>query len=436
MSVVRMKSDSEVRPQSGGAMDRVVEKKGLPQRAKIAIGAGLLVLAATGFYAYAPDAETQTVAADRITVSTVTRGRFDDFLPLRARVTPLVTVYLDAVEGGRVEKVLVEDGAMVSQGQLLAVLSNSDLQLNLLARQADVSREVNSMRSQELALSVTSMSDERAVIEAELTADKARRQFETQKPLHERGFISTKAFNDSRDEYQSALRRAQVLRRARATNQRLQSSQLSQLRASNASLAGSLDIARATLDSLNIRAPVTGQLTAFSIQVGQSMNRGERLGQIDSSGRNKLVAQVDEFYLGRVEPGQIATADWGGKNYRLKVAKIYPQVKNGTFEVDLQFIGAEPPELQRGQTLQTRLTLGDPAPALLIPNGAFYNETGGSWVFVVTPDGAEAVKRPVRLGRRNADWIEVLEGLEPGEKVLTSPYTGFADKDRLDLQAK
>ncbi len=436
MSVVRMKSDSEVRPQSGGAMDRVVEKKGLPQRAKIAIGAGLLVLAATGFYAYAPDAETQTVAADRITVSTVTRGRFDDFLPLRARVTPLVTVYLDAVEGGRVEKVLVEDGAMVSQGQLLAVLSNSDLQLNLLARQADVSREVNSMRSQELALSVTSMSDERAVIEAELTADKARRQFETQKPLQERGFISTKAFNDSRDEYQSALRRAQVLRRARATNQRLQSSQLSQLRASNASLAGSLDIARATLDSLNIRAPVTGQLTAFSIQVGQSMNRGERLGQIDSSGRNKLVAQVDEFYLGRVEPGQIATADWGGKNYRLKVAKIYPQVKNGTFEVDLQFIGAEPPELQRGQTLQTRLTLGDPAPALLIPNGAFYNETGGSWVFVVTPDGAEAVKRPVRLGRRNADWIEVLEGLEPGEKVLTSPYTGFADKDRLDLQAK
>jgi HlyD family secretion protein len=428
--------ESEARAHSGGGMDRVVEKKGLPQRVKLAIGAGLLVLAAGGFYAYAPTAESQTVAADRVTVSTVTSGRFDDFMPLRARVTPLVTVFLDAVEGGRVEKVLVEDGAIVAQGQLLAVLSNSDLQLNLLARQADVSREVNSMRSQELALSVTSMSDERAVIEAELTADKARRQFETQRPLHERGFISTKAFNDSRDEYQSALRRSQVLRRAQATNKRLQTSQLAQLRTSNNSLAGSLDIARLTLDSLNIRAPVAGQLTAFSIQVGQSMNRGERLGQIDSAGRNKLVAQVDEFYLGRVEPGQIATADWGGKNYRLKVAKIYPQVRNGTFEVDLQFIGAEPPELQRGQTLQTKLTLGDPTPALLIPNGAFYNETGGSWVFVVTPDGSEAVKRPVRLGRRNADHIEILEGLEPGEKVLTSPYTGFADKDRLDLQAK
>ncbi len=437
MSVVRIKAgEGEPRAQSGGGMDRAVEKKGLPRRVKLAIGAGLAVLAAGGFYAYAPTAESQTVAADRVTVSDVTRGRFDDFLPLRSRVTPLVTVYLDAVEGGRVEKVVVEDGAMVAQGQLLAVMSNSDLQLSLLARQADVSREVNSMRSQELALSVTSMSDERSVIEAELTADKARRQFELQKPLHEKGFISARAFNDSRDEYESALRRAQVLRRARDTNRRLQTSQLSQLRASNASLAGSLDIARATLDSLNIRAPVAGQLTAFSIQVGQSMNRGERLGQIDSAGRNKLVAQVDEFYLGRVAPGQIATADWGGKNYRLKVAKIYPQVRNGTFEVDLQFIGAEPADLQRGQTLQTRLTLGDPTPALLIPNGAFYNETGGSWVFVVTPDGSEAIKRPVRLGRRNADHIEVLEGLEPGEKVLTSPYTGFADKDRLDLQAK
>ncbi len=437
MSVVRMQSsDGEVRPQSGGAMDRVVEKKGLSQRVKIGLGAGLLVLAASGFYAFAPDGQSQTIAAERVTVSTVTRGRFDDFMPLRARVTPLVTVFLDAVEGGRVEKVLVEDGAMVQQGQLLAELSNSDLQLNLLARQADVSREVNSMRSQELALSVTSMQDERSVIEAELTADKARRQFELQKPLHEKGFVPAKVFNDSRDEYRSALRRAQVLRRARATNQRLQTSQLSQLRASNASLAGSLDIARSTLDSLNIRAPVAGQLTAFSIQVGQSMNRGERLGQIDSAGRNKLVAQVDEFYLGRVEPGQIATAEWGGKSYRLKVAKIYPQVRNGTFEVDLQFIGEEPRDLQRGQTLQTRLTLGDPAPALLIPNGAFYNETGGSWLFVVTPDGSEAVKRPVRLGRRNAEFIEVLEGLEPGEKVLTSPYTGFADKDRLDLQEK
>jgi HlyD family secretion protein len=430
-----MPADSVAKAQSGGAMDRVVEKKGLSKQVKIGIGAALLVLGAGTFYAMAPTADSQTVAADRVTISTVKRGTFDDFLPLRARVTPLVSVYLDAVEGGRVEQVLVEDGAAVHKGQLLAVLSNSDLQLNLLARQTEVSREVNSMRSQELALAQTQTQDERAVIEADLAADKARRQYEVQKPLAEKGFVPGKMFRDSRDEYMSSERRAEVLRRGRGVNQRLQTSQLAQLRQSNAALSGSLDIARATLDALNLRAPVTGQLTAFSIQVGQSMNRGERLGQIDTEG-NKLVAQVDEFYLGRVQPGQTATAEWGGKTYKMKVAKIYPQVRNGTFEVDFHFVGAAPDDIQRGQTLQTKLTLGDPAPALLIPNGAFYNETGGAWVFVVAPGGGEAVKRQVRLGRRNADFIEVLEGLEPGEQVVTSPYTGFADKDRLDLQAK
>ena len=436
MSVIKMKaSDDEAKPLSGGGMDRVVETKGLSKQVKLGIGGALLLIAATGFYTMAPSADTQTIAADRVTVSTVERGTFDDFLPLRARVTPLVSVYLDAIEGGRVEQVLVEDGAMVQEGQLLAVLSNSDLQLNLLARQADVSRELNSMRSQELALSQTRLANERALIEARLTAEKAERQYNLQKPLAEKGFVAGKVFRDTQDEYEAAQRRYQVLQRAQATDERLQTSQLAQLRASNASLADSLQIARSTLDALNIRAPVAGQLTAFSIQVGQSMSQGERLGQIDTEG-NKLVAQVDEFYLGRVEPGQKATAEWGGKTYNLKVAKIYPQVRNGTFEVDFHFVGAAPEDVQRGQTLQTKLTLGDPAPALLIPNGAFYNETGGSWVFVVTPDGDEAVKRPVRLGRRNSDYIEVLEGLEPGEKVLTSPYTGFADKDRLDLEAE
>jgi HlyD family secretion protein len=436
MSVIRIKStEDQPRAESGTGMDKVVVATGLSQRTRIALGAAAALLLALLFWWFAPSAGSQTVAAGRVTVSAVSKGTFDDFLPLRARVEPLVTVFLDAVEGGRVEKIMVEDGAMVQQGQLLAVLSNSDLALNLLARQSDVSREVNSMRSQELALAQTSIGDERAVIDAQLAADKAKRQYEMQKPLMEKGYVPAKVFNDSRDEYVSSRRRAEVLRRARAVNQRLQSSQLAQLRASNASLSGSLEIARSTLDALNLRAPVAGQLTAFSIQVGQSLNRGERLGQVDSAGRNKLVASVDEYYLGRVQPGQTATVEMGGKTYRAKVAKIYPQVKNGVFEADLTFVGAEPPALNRGQTLQTKLTLGDPTPALLIPNGAFYNETGGAWVFVVAPGGGEAVKRNVRLGRRNADYIEVLDGLEPGERVITSPYTGFADKDRLDLES-
>jgi HlyD family secretion protein len=434
MSVVTMPAQpKETAAVSGGAMDRVVESRKLPPKLKIAIGIVVLLLAALASYMFAPHAGSQTVAADRVTVSTVKKGQFEDFLPLRARVTPLLTVYLDAVEGGRVEKLFVEDGAIVKKGQLLAVFSNSDLQNNLLARQADVSRELNSMRSMELALAQTRTNDRRNLIEAELAADKARRQYETQRPLAEKGFIPGKTYRDSKDEYEASRRRFDVVRSAQSTDERLQTSQLAQLRASSASLSQSLGIARSTLDALNLRAPVDGQLTAFSIQVGQSLNRGERLGQIDSAGHNKLMADVDEFYLGRVQPEQVATADFGGKTYRLKVTKIYPQVRNGTFQIDLQFIGGEPPELQRGQTMQVKLTLGDPAPAVLIPNGGFFNDTGGSWVFVVTPDGGRAVKRQVRLGRRNSEFVEVLDGLQPGERVITSPYTGFADKDRLDL---
>jgi HlyD family secretion protein len=432
MSVLRMQK-SEGRPESGGGMDRVVARKGLSNRAKAAIAAAGAILLALLFYLYAPASNSQTVEASRLTVSTVSQGRFDDFLPLRARVEPLVTVFLDAVEGGRVEQVLVEDGAMVQAGQLLAVLSNSDLQLNVLARQTEVTQQINSMRSQELALAQTRLANERALIEAELTAQQARRQYETQRPLAERGFVAAREFADSRDAYEAARQRSAVLRRQQSTDERLQSSQLAQLRASTSALNQSLELARLSLDALNLRAPVAGQLTSFSIQVGQSFNRGERLGQIDSAGRNKLRAQVDEFYLGRVAEGQVAVAEVAGRPYRMRVSKIYPQVRNGAFEIDLTFIGREPADLQRGQTVQTRLTLGDPTPALLIPNGAFYNETGGNWVFVVAPDGGTAVKRQVRLGRRNAEYIEVLEGLDPGERVITSPYTGFAERDRLSL---
>lgn len=438
MSVVRMTSEtaSPREPVSGGAMDKVVERRGLSNKMKAGIAAGVLAVAGIGFYAYAPSSSSQTVAADRVTISTVKRGTFDDFLPLRARVTPLLTIYLDSVEGGRIEEKLVEDGASVQKGQLLAVLSNPELQLSVLARQTDVSRELNSMRSQELALAQTRLADERGMFEAKAALDKAERQHAREAALAARGFIPRKQFEDTTADLAYQRGRYAVQMRTRATDERLQTSQLAQLRQSAASMNSSLDVARLNLESLKLRAPVSGQLSGFEIQVGQSVKSGERIGQIDSPGSNKLIAGVDEFYLGRIQVGQRAVIEQGGKSYVLKVTKIYPQVTNGQFEVDLQFQGKEPEGLQRGQTLQAKLTLGDPTPALLIPNGSFYNDTGGAWVFVVTDDGSEAVKRPVRLGRRNADFIEVLDGLQPGEKVLTSPYTGFADKDRLDLQKK
>lgn len=429
-----MKNEPAPAPHSGGAMDRPVEKKGLSRRAKIGGIAGLGLLIILLFWWFAPRGSSQTVEAGRLAISEVKRGTFDDFLPLRARVTPLLTVYLDAVEGGRVEKILVEDGASVVKGQLLAELSNADLQLSTLARETEVAEQLNNLRTTELALSRTRLENERNIIQADLDATKARRLYELQSPLAAKGFVAGKVFKDTADDYQYQIKRGKVLRQAQSSDERLQSSQLAQLRVTAASLQSALAIAHANLDQLKLRAPVTGQLTAFSIQVGQSMSRGERIGQIDSPGRTKLVAGVDEYYLGRVQPGQKATIERDGKTYRMKVAKIYPQVKNGEFEVDLWFVDPEPAGMQRGQSIQAKLILGDPAPAKLIPNGSFYNDTGGNWVFVVAPDGESAIRRDVRLGRRNSDYVEILDGLDPGEKVITSSYTGLVDKTRLDLK--
>jgi HlyD family secretion protein len=416
-------------------MDRVVERRRIDKRILIAAGAVGVLLLVLLFWLFAPRSDSQSVNAERLSIATVEQGIFDDFLPLRARVTPLVTVYLDAVEGGRVEQLLVEDGEQVVKGQLLAVLSNADLLLSTLARQTEVEQQINNMRSQELALQQTRSANMRDLNQAETDLAKARRQYELYRPLAEKGFVSAKAFNDARDDMTYQTKRLQILRRSIGEDERLQASQLQQLRASAASLNSSLGIARGSLNQLNLRAPVTGQLSGFSIQLGQSLQQGERLGQIDSDGRNKLVADVDEFYLGRVEVGQRATADVDGKTYRLRVAKVYPQVRNGQFQVDLVFDGPEPAEMQRGQTVQAKLTLGDSSRAVLIPNGAFFNDTGGNWVFVVDSGGKSATRRPVQLGRRNNDYIEVLGGLKPGERVITSSYSGLIDKDRLTFDS-
>ena len=437
MSVMEFrKSEPANAAVSGGAMDRVVEKKKIDKRILIGGAGGMALLLILLFWLFAPRSGTQSVAVDRLSIATVENGMFDDFLPLRARVTPLVTVYLDAVEGGRVEEMAVEDGAQVSKGQLLAVLSNADLQLSTLARQTEVEQQLNNMRSQELALQQTRSANMRDLNQAETDLAKAQRQYDLYKPLAAKGFVTQKQFNDTADDLTYQKKRLAILRRSIAQDEALQSSQLSQLRASASSLNSSLSIARGSLNQLNIRAPATGQLSGFTIQLGQSLQRGERLGQIDSAGGNKLVADVDEFYLGRVQTGQTATVDADGKTYRLKVQKVLPQVRNGQFQVELIFVGDEPKSIQRGQTLQVKLTLGDSSRAVLIPNGAFFNDTGGQWIFVVDRGGDSATKRPIQIGRKNADFIEVLGGLKPGEKVITSSYSGLVDKDRLTFDSE
>ena len=441
MTVVNLKSPEPGSGSgSGTSMDRAVTTTRMPRRTRIAIAAtALAIIIAAAAWALNGSANSQTVETANLTIATVTRGTFDDFVPLRARVTPLVTVYLDAVEGGRIDRILTEDGATVAAGQPLAMLSNATLQLDVIAREADVSQQLNNLRSQELELQRSRLENRRNLAEIEWQMRKSGRQLDRDTKLAAGGWVSGKALKDSEDEARYLRERRSVTAETMATEERLQASQLAQLRAAASGLTANLRLARASLDALTIRAPVAGQLSGFNPQVGQSLNRGERLGQVDSAGRNKLVADIDEFYLGRVQPGQRASVEWAGKRYPLTVAKLYPQVKSGTFTADLTFdapgaSGAgEPAALQRGQTLQPKLTLGDPVPATLVANGAFYQDSGGSFAFVLAKNGRSAEKRPIRLGRRNPDHVEVIGGLVPGDRVITSAYTSFADKTRLKL---
>jgi len=376
-----------------------------------------------------------SINSQRITVSAVTVGTFEDFIPLRGRLVPRSTVYLDAIEGGRVDEVLVEDGAIVEAGDLIAVLSNTNLQLEVLGREAAVTEQLNNMRTIELQLEQNRLSHKRNLVEIDYQITRLSRAIGRQTELVSKDLVSQSTLDELQDELSYFRNRREITLESQATDTQMQEQQLKQLREAGDQLQAGLGFARQNLEDLDVRAPLAGKLSGFNIEVGQSIVRGGRLGQIDDPDGYKLNVKIDEFYLGRVDLQQVAVAEHNGRDIDLRISKIYPQVNEGQFEVDM-ILADEPTGLRRGQTLQVRLTLGDNSDAILVPNGSFYQETGGNWIFVVSPDGREAVKRNVRLGRRNIEFIEVLDGLEPGEKVITSPYTSYTDMDRLTLDAK
>ena len=418
---------------SGASMDRVVQRRMTLQR-KLAIGAGGLGVLLFAWWVLDTIAggRSLSVNSQRVVVSAVTVGTFEDFVPLRGRLVPKSTVYLDSIEGGRVERILVEDGTLVEAGDPIVVLSNTNLQLEVLGRDAAVTEQLNNMRTIELQLEQNRLSHRSNLVEIDYQIKRLTRRIERQKDLASKDLVSQSTIDDLEDELEYYVNRRDVTLDSQNTDARMQEQQLKQLRAAGEQLETSLALARNNLDDLNVKAPLAGKLSGFNVEVGQSIVRGGRLGQVDDPDAYKLNVRIDEFYLGRVDLGQRATAENNNRNLDLQISKIYPQVNEGQFEVDMIF-NDESVGLRRGQTLQLRLTLGDNSDAILIPNGSFYQETGGNWIFVVSPDGGEAIKRSVRLGRRNTEFIEVLDGLEPGEQVITSPYTSFVDMDRLNL---
>ena len=422
---------------SGAGMDRPVPTSRWRQlRPVFLVTVGLLTVFVMFKFGVPERGKTLNIGANRLNIAGVKEGVFEDFIPIRGRVVPRRTVFLDAVEGGRVEEIFVEDGASVLSGKPLVRLSNTQLQLDVIAREAEVTQQLNNLNTLQLQLEQNRLSHRRTLVDIDYQLRRLNRITEGGEKLIVSGLIGRREYENARDElnYQRQLR--EVTLEAQATDERLQQAQMTQLRDASAQLQANLEVARDNLSSLNVTAPVDGQVTAFDIEIGQSLGRGERIGQIDDPTRFKLTALVDEFYLPRVDHGLAAIVTLDDREHTLKIVKIYPEVSNGQFEIDLTFDGDHPSNIRRGQTAQIRLSLGDPSKARLIPNGAYYQDTGGNWVFVVLADGSAAVRRDVRLGRRNARFIEVLEGLDIGERIVISPYTDFLDLDRIVLTAE
>jgi HlyD family secretion protein len=418
----------------GGGMDTPLARPPAWRR-YVPYGTGALLLLGVIVWLLAgASRHVYRVPIDRLTLGEVTQGPFEDFIAVRSTAAPFTTHYLTADQGGTVKEVLAEDGTTVKAGQPLIILANTALQLQVASREADTASQINSLENTKLQLEETRFKYQHDLLDIEHQISKLTGDLARDKILLDGNAIAPALYKQEEEEYSYELKLRAATTASRDAEQKVRASQLAQLQETLARLNDSIATAKASLDALTVRAPTDGHLTALNAEVGQSKVPGTVLGQVDSLDRFKLTAQIDEFYLGRIVLGQMALFTSDARDYKASIAKIYPQVANGTFRIDLNFDNPSPQGIHTGQAFDIRVELGRAATAKMLPNGPFYQETGGNWVFVVAPDGRYATRRNVRLGRRNPEHVEVLDGLQTGEKVIVSGYEAFQKIERVEFE--
>ena len=416
------------------SMDRVIGKPGR-RRWPVLAGIGAALVAGVALIVWLlPGAHSIAVKASETEIAQVRREPFQDYVPVRAEVAPLTTVFVTAVEGGQVSEVLVLDGSEVAAGAPLARLTNPQLRLAVVAQEAEISGKLGDVSAQQLALQKAQADRERELAQATYELQKARHELDRHQTLHDAGFDSDAALRSAQDDAAYNQARVTALQASGARENALGADQAGKVRALSGRLNDNLSAVEASLDALVVKAPMKGRLTNFVLQPGQTLKAGETVGQVDSEGAYKLTAELDEFYLGRVAVGQSASADIDGRAVPLTVARVLPQVVQGHFHVELAFQGATPVALKRGQSLDVRLVLGDTRPAVTLPNEAWLEGSGGAFVFVMRPDGLHADRRAITVRRRNPQQVEVASGLSPGDRVVVSSYAGLSPYAHLILR--
>ena len=416
-------------------MDRQLEKKKWSRKRILTIaGITALVLLVFSSIYFTSGKSKLNVATERLTISEIKKGSFQEFIPVNGVLMPQTTIYLDAMEGGRVEEKLAEDGAMMTKGQPILRLSNTDLELQLANQETQVFNVLTQMQISKNNSEQNSISRQNQDADVDLALKEAARIFNMNKKLYAQKVISTQEFNSSKNLYDYQTKRKQLTKDIMKTDATSMRQQENQMGESYSQMKKTLALMRKKVGDLVVRAPVDGQLTSLDAEIGESKNKGQRLGQLDVMSGFKVRVDVDEHYISRIFNGLKGDADVAGKNYPLVIKKVYTQVTNGRFQVDMEFVGKAPEKVRRGQTLQIHLTLSDETQAILLPKGGFYQQTGGNWIFKVGENGSVAYKVDIQLGRQNPDYYEVLQGLKPGDKVITNSYENYGEMQELVLK--
>lgn len=410
------------------------KKKGLRPKHYGYIAIGLLVLFAGYQLIFANSISTFRTEKDKLSVAEVTQGKFDDYITINGNVAPITTIYMDAYEGGRVTEKLIEEGATVKKGDIILKLENMNLYEQILASESNLALKQNDLRSTKLNFDSRQVEGRRSLATTGTDLQRLKRNFEQNQALFDEELISKEVYQLSKENYELSQKQNEIVKLQTEQDDELRKTSLTGLDTDLARMQKTLGMVYQRLDHLNVRAPSDGQLGFLDAEIGQNISQGERIGQINVLTDFKIEANIDEHYIDRVKRDLVAILERNGTEYPLRLRKVYPEVRNGRFRVDLVFTDAKPETIRAGQSYNIKLQLGESSEALLLPKGSFFQSTGGQWIFVLGPDGDEAIKRPIRIGKQNSRYYEVLEGLDAGEKVITSNYDNFGEAEKIVLK--
>ena len=416
-------------------MDRKIEKKrGLTRKSLWYILGAALFLTLLAIIIFGDKSSKYNVDVSRITIETVTRDIFQDYITVQGTVEPIQTVYIDAVEGGRVEEIFMEEGSMVKKGDVIMHLSNDNLLLEITGNEAQVVRTINELRTARLQMDQQKLNYLQQIIDLQTKVIQYKRIYTNNKLLFDQNHISREEYDQSKETFETNVKLLDLVMLNYKNDSIYRSIQINSLESSVESMETSMRIIRRRLDNLNIKANVDGELASLNPEVGEVISYGSRIGTINVLDAYKMRVEIDEHYIARISIGLTGDCDFAGSSYKGEIKKIYPEVRGGRFAVDMEFESDIPEQIRIGQTSRIRLQLGESREGILLSKGGFYQSTGGQWVFVVDPSGEFATKRDISIGRQNPRYYEVLDGLEPGEKVIVSGYQTFTSHDKLILK--